>query len=144
MENWLFRLAMPYHVVIKGRTILIQNCKYNNLFEGRHRFRLTLQKYNYIKDNIAYNPDERFTIKGGEFWMYDSHVKGEIERDVNSPALEQYYRRLTLLIDLCRNAYRTDNNSLADDGHLCNDFTAIKEQKNKINSLLSILEKTSK
>lgn len=134
MANWLFRLSMPYRVVLKDRKIVVQNRKYNNLFEGNYRFRLTTEKYNYIKDNIAYQPDERFTIKGGEFFLYKGDISDNLEKR------DQYFRRLTLLLDLCNGLSLTDNNSLEDDNHRCNNFRELKNINKENAQLLKIIQ----
>lgn len=112
MENWLFRLSMPYHVIMEKNKIIVQNRKYYALFEGHFKLPLSTKMYEHIANDIAYKPDERFAMDCGEFWLYDDGSIPLTERDINHTMLTQYYKRLTLLLELCEGVHYTDNNPL--------------------------------
>ena len=66
----------------------------------------------YIMDNIAYEPDERFSPVGGEFWLYNDGTIPLTEKDIDHVLLRDYYNRLTSLMELCDGVACTDNNPL--------------------------------
>lgn len=112
MENWLFRLSMPYHVIMEKNKIIVQNRRYSTLFEGHFKLPLSGKKYKYIMDNIAYEPDERFSTAGGEFWLYNDGTIPLTEKDIDHTLLRDYYNRLTSLLELCDGVAYADNNPL--------------------------------
>ena len=112
MENWLFRLSMPYCVKMENNKIIVQNRRYHNLFEGHFKLPLSAQKYEHIVNDIAYKPDDRFTPGGGEFWLYNDGTIPLTDKDIDRTLLKQYYKRLTLLLELCDGVQHTENNPL--------------------------------
>ena len=112
MENWLFRLSMPYCVKLENNKIIVQNRRYHTLFEGHFKLPLSNKTFEHILKDIAHKPDDRFTIAGGVFWLYNDGTIPLTVKDINHALLNQYYRRLGLLFELCDGVSCTDNNPL--------------------------------
>lgn len=145
MENWLFRAAMPYCVIIENGKIIVQNRKYRNLFEGYFKLPLSAKIYERILNDIAYSFDEQFSIDGGKFWLFDDSTIPLTPRDMDKKLLAQYYIRLTALLDLCDGVSYTDNNPLLGMDPEKDELNAqIREKDAQIASLHEIIKQLSK
>ena len=112
MENWLFRLSMPYCVKLENNKIIVKNRRYHNLFEGHFKLPLSEKTFEHISKNIAHEPDDRFSMDGGAFWLYNDGTIPLTGKDINHTLLEQYYKRLSFLFELCEGVGYTGNNPL--------------------------------
>lgn len=112
MENWLFRLSMPYCVKLENDKIVVKNRRYHNLFEGHFKLPLSENTFELILKNIAHEPDDRFSMCGGVFWLYDDGTIPLNSKDIKCTLLEQYFKRLSLLLELCEGVNYTNNNPL--------------------------------
>lgn len=118
MENWLFRLSMPYCVKLENNRIIVKNRRYHNLFEGHFKLPLSEKRFEHISKNIAHEPDDRFSTDGGVFWLYNDGTIPLTDKDINHTLLDQYYKRLSFLLELCEGVGYTNNNPLMESSQL--------------------------
>lgn len=109
MENYLFRASLPYCVRFEGKKVYVLNREYKTLFVGFLDKSLTLESIS----GFAVVKDQDFTVdEGGRVYLYDYTPIGENEELFKYDELQEYYKRLTSLMEFCAGMQYTNESTL--------------------------------